>query len=493
MKRMLAVFLTVCLMLAVCSAFAEEATPAQRADNLSVTHHTATIKGQEIAYTATAGTLAMDTALGQYDLFFIAYTKDDANPAERPITFAYNGGPGCASLYVNMGLMGPDQIALDEEGKVSQVPTSIKANENSLLDLTDLVFIDPVGTGFSRAAGDTENQVFWDYETDIQSVGDFIRVYTNRNERWASPKYLAGESYGTVRTAGLCDYLQNKLHMELSGLMMVSSCNNFASVNFMEGNDLPYATALPTYAAIAWYHGKVGAQYLNMTLEAFLEDVRAFADGEYWSALFKGSQLTEAETDALAEKLVVFTGLKKDLILQKNLRIDMNTFCKSLMEDDKLFVGRLDGRYTGPATSGSIEDGDADPSATGVTEAFVTVANDIISRKLKFQSDLFYDSLSDEVNEVWTFKKYHNSFLSQEKILYDCMSRNPYLKVWVICGYYDLATPFHAAEWTYNHLFLNESSRSQLQFTYYKSGHMFYLHEPSYLQFREDAEAWFAK
>ena len=492
MKKLLSLVLTLCLLAALTGALAQ----ASAEEALSVTHHTAEIAGQTLSYTATAGRLPVEVDGNQCDMFFTAYTLDGVeDPGERPVTFAFNGGPGTASLFVHLGMMGPRRVDVDDDGVPNALPTRVVDNPCSILDMTDLVFIDPVGTGYSRAAEGTDPSAFWNYDGDVASVSAFIRLYASRNGRWGSPKYVAGESYGTIRAVGVADYLYQKYSMCLNGVMLISSINDSATAveHREEANELSYVLSLPTFAAIAWYHGKVGAQYLNMTLEAFLEDVRAFADGEYWSALFKGSQLTEAETDALAEKLVVFTGLKKDLILQKNLRIDMNTFCKSLMEDDKLFVGRLDGRYTGPATSGSIEDGDADPSATGVTEAFVTVANDIISRKLKFQSDLFYDSLSDEVNEVWTFKKYHNSFLSQEKILYNCMSRNPYLKVWVICGYYDLATPFHAAEWTYNHLFLNESSRSQLQFTYYKSGHMFYLHEPSYLQFREDAEAWFAK
>ena len=276
----MAMLLICCLLTAFLpSAFAET---AQREDRLSVTHHTTEIQGKEIAYTVTAGTMAMSTSLGDYDLFFTAYTLDGVeDPAARPITFAYNGGPGVAAAFVNLGLMGPDNILLDADGMITQVPTGYGPNPYSLLDLTDLVFIDPVGTGYSRAAGGTDPKVFYSYPTDNQSVGDFILQYINRNQRWASPKYLAGESYGTVRTAGVCDYLMQMGYMNLNGLMMISSANNFGSVEFTDGNDLPYATYLPTCAAIAHYHGKAAQTYLDMELEDFLDEVRTFAGGEY--------------------------------------------------------------------------------------------------------------------------------------------------------------------------------------------------------------------
>jgi len=449
-----------------------------------VTRHTTTIQGKEVAYTATVGTMAMSTALGDYDLFFTAYTLDDVeDPASRPVTFAYNGGPGAASAYVNLGLLGPDHLSLDADGMVQKLPTGYEPNEYSLLDVTDLVFIDPVGTGFSRAAADTDPNVFYSYDTDIQSV--------NRNQRWASPKYLAGESYGTTRTAGLCAYLLDQCHVNVNGLMMISSINDFASVEFGEGNELPYAGFLPTYAAIAHYHGRVAEVYRDMELEAFLDEVRDFTSGEYWFALFKGSRLTEEEKDDLAEKISGYIGLSKALLLQKNLRIDMDTFCTQLLADQGLFVGRVDGRYTGPAVDGSLGDGQADPSAITIG-AYVEAARDLFTRKLGYQADESYEALSATVNAAWTFPG-NNVVLSQERIIHDCMSKSPLMKVWVICGDYDQATPFFAAEWTYSHLFLNDDLKDNLSFTYYPSGHMFYQHEPSLRQFRADAEAWYGQ
>ncbi len=492
MKKVLSVLLACCLlMLSLPAALSEVTATASREDRLSVTRHTATIQGKEIAYTATAGTMAMSTDLGDYDMFFTAYTLNDVDdPAARPITFAYNGGPGAASVFISLGLLGPDRLSLDENGNFTKVPTGYENNAYSLLDLTDLVFIDPVGTGYSRAAGETNPEVFYSYGSDIRSVGDFIIRYINRNQRWASPKYLAGESYGTVRTAGLCDYLMGTGFLNLNGLMMISSINNYASVAFSDGNELPYAGYLPTYAAIAHYHGKVADPYREMSLEAFLDEVRTFAGSEYWSALFRGSRLTPEETEALADKMTGYIGLKKELILQKNLRIDMDTFCTQLLSDEKLVVGRVDGRFTGPAVAGSLEDATADPSAT-TNNAYIEAIRDLYTRKLQVQSDLPYEALSLDVNRAWGFPECENAVLSQEKILHDCMSKNPLMKVWVICGYYDQATPFFAAEWTYSHLFLESNLQNNLSFTYYPSGHMFYQHGPSLQQFRQDAEAWY--
>ena len=436
----------------------------------------------------------MSTDLGDYDLFITAYTLDGAeDPSKRPITFAYNGGPGAASMYINLGLLGPDHLALDEQGKMVQVPTGTVPNDYSLLDITDLVFIDPVGTGYSRAANNTDPDVFYSYPNDIRSVGDFILLYINRNQRWASPKYLAGESYGTTRTAGLCDYLMSQGHMNLNGLIMVSSINNYAAVAFSEGNELPYAGFIPTFAAVAHYHGKVADAYRDMDLEAFLDEVRDFAGGEYWTALYRGSRLTDAEKDALAEKMAGYIGLPKELILENNLRIDGDTFCTELLRDKKMFVGRIDGRVTGPALSGDIGSGAADPSSAGTDQAYADAMRDLITRKHQFRTDVPYAALSIPVNEAWKFPDQENAILSQERIIHDCMSKNPQLKVWVICGYYDLATPFFSAEWTYSHLFLMDGLKDNLSFTYYQSGHMFYQHEPSLRQFRKDAEAWFSK
>ena len=492
MKKTLSLLLCLCLMGSLVSLVsAEEAGEAQQ-DRLSVTRHNAVIQGREIAYTVTAGTLAMTLPQGQCDMFFTAYTLDGVeDPASRPVTFAWNGGPGAASAFVNLGFMGPERVEFDENGKVLRVPSRVIPNDCSLLDLTDLVFIDPVGTGYSRAAEGTEPKAFYSYSDDIASVSEFIRLYVSRNGRWASPKYLAGESYGTVRNAGVADYLLNKAHMALNGIMMISSANNYGADEFKPGNDLPYVSFFPTYAAIAWYHKKAADSFLAMSLEDFMREARAFAEGEYQAALFRGDRLDTEEKEALAAKMSEYIGLDRQLILRQNLRINGDTFCTGLLSDEALVVGRIDGRYSGPAVSGSMEDGDADPSMAGIVEAYTAAISDVIGRGLGYQTDLSYEILSDEVNEKWDFSPFSNRYLSQEKMIHDCMSKNPFMKVWVVCGYYDLATPFFAAEWTYGHLFLNEEFKKNLSFTYYPAGHMFYLHQASLEQFRRDAEKWF--
>ena len=490
MKKLIAVILAACLLLSLgIAAGEEEKQPLQ--DNLVTTKQSVTIGGKTLEFNATAGTIALETDMGQFEIFFTAYTLDGVeDPSKRPVTFAFNGGPGSASLWLQLGLLGPTRMALSAEGKVEQVPTALQNNEYSILDMTDLVFIDPVGTGYSGVLPGTEANAFYTYAGDIASVGDFIRLYTTRYERWASPKYVAGESYGTTRAVGLCDYLLSQHHMNLNGLLLISSINDFSSIEAAPGNDLPYINYLPSFAASAWYHHRLDEKYQSMELTDLLEEVRSFASGEYQSALYKGTRMTDAELDAVAASLSSYIGLSKEKILDNNLRITLNDFCSGLLRDQQLMIGRIDSRYTGPVTTGSLEDGESDPSSTGISEAFAGAYNDYVTRVLKFKTDKPYTVLSLDVNQRWDFG-YSNSVLMQQEVIRDCMSKNELLKVWVVCGYYDLATPFYAAEWVYSHLFLNEELKPNLQFTYYPAGHMFYLHEPSLQQFRKNAEEWY--
>ena len=296
--------------------------------------------------------------------------------------------------------------------------------------------------------------------------------------------------YGTTRAVGLCDYLLSQHHMNLNGLLLISSINDFSSIEAAPGNDLPYINYLPSFAASAWYHHRLDEKYQSMELTDLLEEVRSFASGEYQSALYKGTRMTDAELDAVAASLSSYIGLSKEKILDSNLRITLNDFCSGLLRDQQLMIGRIDSRYTGPVTTGSLEDGESDPSSTGISEAFAGAYNDYVTRVLKFKTDKPYTVLSLDVNQRWDFG-YSNSVLMQQEVIRDCMSKNELLKVWVVCGYYDLATPFYAAEWVYSHLFLNEELKPNLQFTYYPAGHMFYLHEPSLQQFRKNAEEWY--
>ena len=460
-------------------------------DNLVVTEHSAVIHGQSIPYTATTGTMALSTDLGQYEIFFTAYTRSDVKDlTTRPVTFVFNGGPGSASLWLHMGFMAPKRLSLDPDGKALRLPAQLTDNDSSFLDMTDLVFIDPVGTGYSRVLGDTKVDSFYTYDGDIQSVGDFIRLYVSRYHRWGSPKYVAGESYGTTRAVGLCKYLAEAHSLGLNGLMLISSANNFASLEFGLGTELPYALYVPTYAADAWYHGKLDAAYQNMSLESFLEEVRSFVSETYEPALFKGRSLAEEERREVASQMAGYTGLSEDYILSSNLRVNLDNFCKELLHDEKQMVGRLDGRFSGPVTSGDLGDGDSDPSDFNTDYVFAAAINWYITEDLGFRTDLPYQALSIDVNKKWKFDL-DNAVISQENTIYEAMSKNSFLKVWVLCGYYDAATPFYAAEWVYNHVFIDDSRLDNLRFTYYPSGHMIYLHEPSLEKIHGEAEAWY--
>ena len=481
------VLLTALFVCQIMPAFSQNSeNNASSGDDLKDVKMTVTAGGSDINVTAVTGLMPMDTDLGTYEIFFTAYTADDAeDPSQRPITFAFNGGPGSASYWLHLGLLGPKRIALSPEGMVEKVPTGVKENELSLLDMTDLVFIDPIGTGYSRATGETENSVFYSYENDISSVGDFIRQYLSRYDRMSSSKYLIGESYGTTRAVGVCSYLEKQYIINLNGLILVSSANDFTELLFAEGNDIPYVNYLPTYAATARYHQKADEKYLDMPLEDFLEEVRVFAAGDYLSALYQGSRLSEEKRNDIAERMSGYIGLPENLILKNNLRLDNLTFLSELLSDRNLMVGRYDSRYTGPATTG-----ENDPSSNGIDEAFISAYLDYVSRTLGYKTDRPYNGFSTNIPSQWQFGS-DNSFLAQEDVIRDILSRNKFLKIWVLCGYYDVATPFFGAEWVFSHVFENEELKDNVSFTYYPAGHMFYLIDDCLSQFRQDAEAWF--
>ena len=469
-------------------------------DNLITSKHSVTINGKKVNYTVTVGTMVVKQEVkkdgvyegekAKYEIFFTAYTLDGVKDlSSRPLTFSYNGGPGTCSMWVHMGFLGPRRVQLDADGNVTKLPAPIVDNEYSILDMTDLVFIDPVQTGYSRSVSGNKDDEFIGYTNDIHSVGDFIRLYVNRNERWGSPKYLAGESYGTPRSVGVCKYLSEEYGLYLNGMMLISTANDFSTLEFEPGNELPFVLFLPTYAADAWYHKCLDAKYQSMKLEDFVQEVREFAGGEYLTALFKGSRLTDAERDAIADKLEAYTGLSRRFILNSNLRIEISSFCKELLRDKHLVVGRIDSRYTGTDRNNIGIEFEDDPSSYLLSGAFGGVINDYLSRELGFHTDRRYKLSTDywSGSLTWHYKEYENRYLQQQATIRDDIARNPFMKVWVICGYYDLATPFFAAEWVYDHIFLEPEYRKNLNFTYYPSGHMIYLHEPSLKQFREDA------
>jgi len=489
MKKLLSLILALCLLSSMGFALAE-AAPGEA---LSITQHNVEIAGQALNSTATAGTLPVEVDGNRCEMFFTAYTLDGVeDPGERPVTFAFDGGPGAASLYVHLGMMGPRRLDVNDDGKPNALPTGLADNPNSILDLTDLVFIDPVGTGYSRAAEGTDPTVFWNYDGDIASVSEFICLYVSRNGRWGSPKYLAGESYGTIRAVGVTDYLSQNYSMSVNGLMLISSANELGDISEIKADatELYYVLYLPTYAAIAWYHGLLDEKYQSMSLEDYMAEVREFAGSDYQNALFKGTKLSDAAKDDIAGRIAAYIGFSKADVLRFNLRIFADDFCTSLLSDRHMATGRLDGRVTGPLTEGSISDGDADPSSYIIATVFGNTINQYLAGELDYHTDLSYDCMGDAPYRAWKYNL-DNKALDQRETIYNIISRNSFLKVWVLCGYYDLATPFFAAEWVYDHVFLNPETRGNLSFTYYPSGHMIYMYRPALEQFRKDAEEWY--
>lgn len=471
-----------------------ETKPLTPQDNIVQTQHTLIINGQTLDYTATCGTIILkeeseedEKAEGEKakaSIFFVAYTKDNVtDTSKRPITFAFNGGPGSSSVWLHLGLLGPRRVHTDDTN-IMPPPYHLVANEYSLLDISDLVFIDPVSTGFSRVVPGEKPKEFHNFNKDIESVGDFIRLYTTRYQRWNSPKFLAGESYGTTRSAGLSGYLQTRHGMYLNGLMLISSVLNFQTIYFTNGNDLPYILYLPAYTAAAWYHQQLDDD-LQADLQAALAEVESFALGEYTSALMQGSALPDAEREAIAAELARYTGLSVSYLEKTNLRPEIFRFTKELLREEGLTVGRLDARFTGLDKDTAGENFEFDPSYAAFQGPFTATLNDYMRRELNFENDLPYEILTN-LYEKWSYDKFENQFVDVAETLRQAMSINPHLKVLVGSGYYDLATPYLATKYTINHLGLDPSLQSNIEMTYYEAGHMMYVHQPSLAQLKED-------
>lgn len=454
------------------------------------TKHSITIKGQLISYTATTGYLQLATEEGKpkANIFFVAYTKDGVtDQRKRPMTYTFNGGPGSSSVWLHMGIIGPKRVLMSDKGDVLPPPYRYVDNEYSWLDKTDMVFLDPVTTGYSRAVTGENDKQFHGYEEDIQSMGEAIRLYATKYDRWQSPKFLAGESYGTTRAAGLSEYLQSKYKFYLNGVVLISSILNMQTARFDIGNDLPFPLFLPTYTATAWYHKKLDAD-LQRDLKTTLKEVEAFALGEYHTGLMKGSELTEAEYTGIVNKLSRYTGLSKAYIRQTNLRIDIHKFDKELRRADGLTVGRLDSRFTGRDYNDVGVTPEFDPSNDGtISGPYSAAMNHYVRAELKFKNDLPYEILGGRV-QPWNYNNVQNRYLNVAESLRKAMAVNPYLKVWVLCGYYDLATPYFAAEYTFNTMGLRPEQKKNVNFTFYEAGHMLYVHKPSLVQVKKDAD-----
>lgn len=445
-------------------------------EKLVASKHSITIDGQKIEYTAKAGTILLRDAEDKPTaaIFFIAYTKEGVDDlAKRPVTFSFNGGPGSSSVWMHMGLLGPRRVVLEEDGMPLPPPYRMVDNEFSLLDQTDLVFIDPVSTGFSRAVKPADAKKFHSVEGDVSSVAEFIRLYTTRNSRWASPKFVIGESYGTTRAAALSGELRERHRMAVNGIMLLSTVLNFQTISFSGGNDLPYVLYLPTYAATAWYHKKLSADMQKMELRDLVAKAEAFAKNDYNSALLSGSSLDDEKRKQIAKQYAELTGLSEEYVLRSELRVPISRFAEELLRNERKVVGRFDSRYTGYTRDALSERMEYDPSAEGVFAAFAGTFNQYIRSELKFESDLPYEILTGNV-QPWNWGE-QNAYLNVSGTLADTLTRNPFLKIHVSSGFYDMATPWMATKYTFHHLRIDPTLEKNITLDDYTAGHMMYL------------------
>lgn len=466
-----------------------EKQPVTVEESVSETKHTITLGGEKINYSVQTGTIVLkeetveEGEKQKASIFFIAYTKE-GDSSDRPITFSFNGGPGSSSVWLHLGLLGPKRVLMRDEGEPVGPPHQLIDNEFSLLDFTDLVFIDPVSTGYSRTVPKEKPEQFHTVKKDIESVGEFIRVWTTRNKRWTSPKFLVGESYGTTRAAGLAGYLHQRHGMYLNGIMFVSSILNFITAGFDEGNDLPHILFLPSFTATAWYHNKL-SEDRQANMEKAVQEARHFAMNEYTLALMKGNDLMGDEREKIVRRLSELTGLSETYIRRTDLRINIHRFCKELLRDEGFTVGRLDSRYKGFDKDNAGENHEIDPSYAAILGPYTATMYDYLRRDLDYETDLPYEILKS-LYQTWKFEDYQNNYVNTATDLRRGFQLHPDLKVIVCNGYFDLATPFLASEYTFKHIPLPRKQQDQIKFSYYEAGHMMYLHKPSLAKLSED-------
>ena len=460
-----------------------------------VTKHSIKIDNKLISYTATAGTLILknekDEPIASFG--YTAYTKEgETDAAKRPVTFSYNGGPGSSSMWLHMGVMGPRRVVVNDPLPNGPAPYKVEDNIYSILDVSDIVMMDPIGTGISRAAGKAKNTDFWGVDQDIKSVSQFIKSYTNENERWNSPKFLLGESYGTFRSAGVADYLQQNFGISVNGVVLVSNVLDIRTLSFQPGDDLSYVVNFPTYAATSWYHNKLSNKPSN--LDAFLKEVRTFSFGEYMAALTKGDQLPADEKDNILTKLVTYTGLSKDYWDKANLRVNQPQFSQELLRNSGLAVGRLDSRYKGISQNLLSEYAFNDPQSSDISPAFISAFMNYYTTELKVSKEKNYHISAYSLPDFkWDWKHVRSQGLFGDAStpntgpdLLNAMSNNPKMKVLVMNGIYDLATPFGGTEYAFDHMGLDKKLKGNIIMKYYEAGHMMYIHNESAAKFKKD-------
>ena len=442
-----------------------------------VTHHQITVNGKVLRYTATAGRLPIKTADGKVteaEMFFVAYTLDGQDLSKRPLMFAFNGGPGSASIWLHMGALGPKRVVLQPTGFMPPAPYRIEDNPYTLLDTSDIVMVDAIGTGFSRPATRTIGKKFWGVKGDIESFGEFIRMYITRYERWASPLFLFGESYGTTRSAGIAGYLAEH-GISFNGITLLSTVLNFETLINNKTNDVGYPMLVPTFTMIAGYHHKLPPD-LQQDVNKAREEAAQWASTTYTQALAKGDALSPQERQQIIDQLSRFTGLNKELIDAANLRIGVQDFTRNLLLDQKLRVGRLDGRFTGPDPEGTLSPRPYDPTGSATLPPFTQVFNNYVRNELGYKTDMpYYVFAAGAGFGHWDWGQSIQGFPDTASALRSALVKDPYLKVLVMEGYYDLATPYMAANYTMDHLDIPASDHKNISFATYEAGHMVYL------------------
>ncbi len=457
-----------------------------------VTKHEIKLGERILKYTVKTGMMPIkNQASGETEarMFFMAYTLDGAtDPTKRPLMFSFNGGPGSSSVWLHLGALGPKRVKMQDDGMMPAPPYQLATNDHTWLDLTDLVFIDPVGTGYSRAARPELAGKFQGLNGDLDSVGEFIRMYLTRHERWASPLFLVGESYGTTRASGLAGLLVDR-GVAFNGVLLISTIMNFQTTRFAPGNDLPLILILPSYTATAWYHKKLPDDLQKKTLRQVLDEAEKWTAGEYTLALGKGDKLAGQERQRAIEQMARYTGLSRAFIENCDLRVELAKFNKELLRDKKRTTGRLDSRFTGVDSRPAGDGPEFDPSMAAIRPPYTAVFNDYVRRDLGYKNDSVYHILGGGFTGPWNWNA-DNSYANTSVALKSAFSKNPFMKLFIAYGYYDMATPYFAAEYTIDHMNLDPSLKPNIKTAYYEAGHMMYIDVKSLAKLKQDVAAF---